>query len=80
MNIRDLMTTEVLTVSPDTPLKATAALLATHGISGLPVCDEDGRVLGIVSEATSSSRSGERATGAVARSVGSWTARASRIP
>ena len=50
MKIRDLMTTEVLTVSPDTPLKAAAALLATHGISGLPVCDEDGRVLGIVSE------------------------------
>jgi CBS domain-containing protein len=50
MNVRDLMTTEVLTVSPDTPLKDAAALLAEHGISGLPVCDADGCVLGIVSE------------------------------
>ena len=50
MNVRDLMTTEVLTVSPETPLKDAAALLAGHGISGLPVCDEDGCVLGIVSE------------------------------
>ena len=50
MNVRDLMTTEVLTVAPDTPLKDAAALLCEHGISGLPVCDQEGRVLGIVSE------------------------------
>jgi CBS domain-containing protein len=50
MKVRDLMTTDVLTVSPETPLKDAAAILAEHGISGLPVCDEDGRVLGIVSE------------------------------
>ena len=50
MNVRDLMTAEVLTVSPETPLKSAAAILAEHHISGLPVCDEDGRVLGIVSE------------------------------
>ena len=50
MNVRDLMTTEVLTVSPETPLKDAAAILAEHNISGLPVCDEAGRVLGIVSE------------------------------
>jgi CBS domain-containing protein len=50
MNVRDLMTTQVLTVSPELPLKDAAAILSEHGISGLPVCDEDGRVLGIVSE------------------------------
>jgi CBS domain-containing protein len=50
MNVRDLMTKEVRTVSPDTPLKEVAAILAEHGISGLPVCDEEGRVLGVVSE------------------------------
>jgi CBS domain-containing protein len=50
MNVRELMTTEVLTVSPGTPLKDVAAILAEHGISGLPVCDAEGRVLGVVSE------------------------------
>ena len=50
MNVRELMTPEVLTVSPETPLKDVAAILAEHGISGLPVCDAEGRVLGVVSE------------------------------
>ena len=50
MTVRDLMTTEVLTVTPETPLKDAAAIMAEHHVSGLPVCDEDGRVLGIVSE------------------------------
>jgi len=50
MNVRDLMTAEVLTVSPEAPLKDVAAILAEHGISGVPVCDAGGRVLGVVSE------------------------------
>ena len=50
MNVRDLMTAAVLTVSPETPLKDVAAILAEHGISGVPVCDAEGRVLGVVSE------------------------------
>jgi CBS domain-containing protein len=44
------MTAAVLTVSPETPLKDVAAILAEHGISGVPVCDAGGRVLGVVSE------------------------------
>jgi CBS domain-containing protein len=44
------MTAAVLTVSPETPLKDVAAILAEHGISGVPVCDAEGRVLGVVSE------------------------------
>ncbi len=49
-HVAQLMTTNVLTVGPATPLKEVAQLLAEHGISGLPVV-EDGRLLGIVSEA-----------------------------
>jgi CBS domain-containing protein len=50
MNVRELMTTEVLTVAPEGSLKDVAAILAEHGISGLPVCDAEGRVLGVISE------------------------------
>ena len=44
-----LMTTNVLTVDPDTPLKEVAQLLSEHGVSGVPVVQK-GRVVGVVSE------------------------------
>jgi CBS domain-containing protein len=50
MNVKDVMTTEVLTVSPETSLKDVARLLSEHRISGLPVVDERGAVVGVVSE------------------------------
>jgi CBS domain-containing protein len=50
MRVRQLMTTDVVTVGPDASLKEVASLLARHRISGLPVVDSDGRVLGVVSE------------------------------
>jgi CBS domain-containing protein len=50
MRVEDVMTTEVLTVQPHTPLKEVAELLIEREISGLPVVDAEGRVLGVVSE------------------------------
>lgn len=51
LNVKDLMTEQVATVRPDTSLKDVARLLVKRGISGVPVVDADGVVLGIVSEA-----------------------------
>lgn len=45
------MTRDVVSVAPSTSLKEVARLLAEHGISGVPVCDPDGTVLGVVTEA-----------------------------
>ncbi len=50
LRVRNLMTSEVVTVRPETPLKDVARLLVEHRVSGLPVVS-DGRLLGIVSEA-----------------------------
>jgi len=50
MRARDLMTTSVVTLSPDTPVREVARVLAGHGISGAPVVDAAGRLLGIVTE------------------------------
>ena len=41
MKVRDLMTTEVVTVTPKTSLRDAAALLVEHRISGLPVVDDE---------------------------------------
>jgi CBS domain-containing protein len=46
----DVMTTEVITVDPDTSVQALARLLSERGISGAPVVDSENRLVGIVSE------------------------------
>lgn len=51
MRARDLMTTAVLTVTPETPIAEIATLLAARGISAVPVLDAEGRMAGIVTEA-----------------------------
>jgi CBS domain-containing protein len=51
MKVSDLMSREVHTARPATPLKEAATLLATKGISGVPVVDEAGVVVGVLSEA-----------------------------
>jgi CBS domain-containing protein len=50
MRVRDLMTEAVLTVGPEAPIKDVARILVDNRISGLPVCDIEGHVLGVVSE------------------------------
>ncbi len=47
--VRDIMQTEVVTVSPDTTLHDLARVFAEYDISGAPVVDEQGRVRGVVS-------------------------------
>ncbi len=49
MKARDIMTTDVVTVAPDTPVTRIASLLLQHRISAVPVTSER-IVLGIVSE------------------------------
>jgi CBS domain-containing protein len=51
MLVKDVMTRAVVTVGPKTPLKDVARLLLDHRISGVPVVDARGAVLGVVSEA-----------------------------
>jgi CBS domain-containing protein len=50
MNAKDVMTTEVVTVSPETTVQDLAKLLSEKGISGAPVVDASQKLVGIVSE------------------------------
>lgn len=46
----DVMTTDVVTVGPDAPIREIAQLLSARRISGVPVVDASGILVGIVSE------------------------------
>lgn len=50
MRVHELMTENVLTIGPEAPIKDVARIMVASGISGLPVCDSQGFVLGVVSE------------------------------
>ncbi|BFV60602.1 CBS domain-containing protein [Kitasatospora sp. CMC57] len=49
--VHDVMTHEVVTARPDTPFKEVAALFHRNDITAIPVVDDEGRPLGMVSEA-----------------------------
>jgi CBS domain-containing protein len=48
--VEDVMVRKVLTARPDTSLQTVAELMLENGISGMPVVDEDGRLVGMVSK------------------------------
>ncbi|MEV7414534.1 CBS domain-containing protein [Streptomyces sp. NPDC089919] len=50
LKVADLMTDEVVSASPASALKDVAKLLAQHDISGVPVLDDEDRVVGVVSQ------------------------------
>jgi CBS domain-containing protein len=48
LKAKDIMTTEIITVHPETEVVQAAKLLLEHHINGLPVVDEEGRLTGII--------------------------------
>ena len=50
MRVVDLMASEVISVRRETPLRDAARVMVEKGISGLPVTDEDGALVGVISE------------------------------
>jgi CBS domain-containing protein len=50
MRAMDVMTTNVITVGPDTSVQEVAKILSERNISGVPVVDAENRLVGIVSE------------------------------
>lgn len=50
MLVKDLMSTKVITVGPDTLVSEVAEILHKYHFTGVPVVNEDGRVIGTISE------------------------------
>lgn len=51
VKVKDVMTRDVASVHADTPFKDVAELLISRGVSAVPVVDDTGHVVGVVSEA-----------------------------
>ena len=50
LRVREYMTTELVTITPDTELMRAVYLLVEHDISGMPVVAEGGTMVGILTE------------------------------
>jgi CBS domain-containing protein len=50
MQVQDIMTRDVVTVQPDTPVTAVARIFREHAISGMPVVNQEGAMVGIITE------------------------------
>ena len=51
MKVREVMTSPAVTIRPSTRVEEVAALLVGKGFTSVPVTDDDGRLVGIVTEA-----------------------------
>ncbi len=51
IKVKEVMTVNVIAVKRDSDLSEAAQLLSDNMISGMPVLDDDGRVIGVISEA-----------------------------
>lgn len=50
MKVCDIMSDKVVAVSQQEPIAAAARLMKRHNLGALPVCDEDGRLRGIITD------------------------------
>lgn len=50
MTVQDVMTRDVITVKPATTIHEAARLMVDHGLSGLPVVNDEGQLVGIISD------------------------------
>lgn len=69
VTVKEIMTPKVITVSPDTGVDEVARLLYSHRISGMPVVDGTGALLGIVTEFDVIGKKGRTAADIMSRDV-----------
>lgn len=50
LKVSEIMTPDPITIAPDATIAQAAGVMLQHKISGLPVLDADGRVVGIITE------------------------------
>jgi len=73
MNAKEIMTRDIITVSPSMKVKDLAMTLIKNQISGAPVANKDGKILGVVSEADIISKKGKDVRAIMSKKVISVT-------
>ena len=69
MIAKDIMTRDVITVSPTTTIKNLAKILIQNQISGAPVADKRGKILGVVSKADIVAKRGKQVKAIMSKRV-----------
>ena len=77
MNAKDIMTRDIITVSPTMKVKELAMTLIKNQISGAPVASKDGKIVGVVSEADIVAKKGKDVRAIMSKKVISITEDAS---
>jgi CBS domain-containing protein len=73
MVAKDIMTRDVITASPALSIKELAQLFIKNQVSGVPVADEQGNIIGLVSEADIIAKKGKQVQAIMSQQVYSVT-------
>ena len=73
MPVKEIMTKDVITATSTMSVREVANLLSERSVSGVPVVDDEGRVLGVVSELDVVGRKGATAADIMSKQVISVT-------
>jgi CBS domain-containing protein len=71
MRVEEIASKSLVTVDPDQGLDEALKIMAEHQVRRLPVCEEDGRLIGIVAQADIAKHAGAKRTGEVVEQISS---------
>jgi CBS domain-containing protein len=71
MRVEEIASKSLVTVDPDQGLDEALKMMAEHQVRRLPVCEEDGRLIGIVAQADIAKHAGAKRTGEVVEQISS---------
>jgi CBS domain-containing protein len=67
--VEEIASRDLVTVDPDQGLDEAMRLMAKHQVRRLPVCEEDGRLVGILAQADVAREVGDQPTGEVVEHI-----------
>jgi CBS domain-containing protein len=69
ISVGDIASKDIVTIDPQQSLEEAARLMAEHQLRRLPVCEEDGRLVGILAQADVAAAGHDKLTGEVVEKI-----------